>query len=330
MISEQITLWSQAGSTVIRGNLIVVPVGDSLIYLQPVYLQSTGSAFPEFQRIVVASPREVVWGETLGDAPAPSAGRGGRVAYQRHRTRIARPDSADPGRDEPPSGSPGPAATPPSGDVEALIEYANLHFELAQAALRDGRLRPLRRGDRARRHGARSQLRPRRPGPRQPCAHDAGGGACGVAPRGPRPAGGVDRRARVVPGPRRDPARSSLPIVVTPSRRRDRERPGADHHDLRARRLSLGRRDGGTAIFVAFFGWLVDRRAGRRGHRGGLIEVVAAMTRRRPRPRPAPRPARRRRGRVWRIVLLRLVAFVPLALALALGSPGSCRSPTAS
>ena len=54
-ISAQITLWNQSGSTVIRGNLIVVPVGDSLIYLQPVYLQSTSSKFPAFERIVVAS-----------------------------------------------------------------------------------------------------------------------------------------------------------------------------------------------------------------------------------------------------------------------------------
>ena len=45
-ISAQITLWNQSGSTVIRGNLLVVPVGDSMVYLQPVYLQSTGSAFP--------------------------------------------------------------------------------------------------------------------------------------------------------------------------------------------------------------------------------------------------------------------------------------------
>jgi len=54
-ISAQVSLWNQSGSKVIRGNLIVVPVGDSLIYLQPVYLQSTSSKFPEFQRIVVAS-----------------------------------------------------------------------------------------------------------------------------------------------------------------------------------------------------------------------------------------------------------------------------------
>ena len=68
LISQQFTLWSQGGSTVIQGNLIVVPVGDSLIYLQPVYLQSQQSAFPEFQRIIVASPRQVVWATTLGEA----------------------------------------------------------------------------------------------------------------------------------------------------------------------------------------------------------------------------------------------------------------------
>jgi uncharacterized membrane protein (UPF0182 family) len=132
LISQQITLWSAAGSSVIRGNLIVVPVGDSLIYLQPVYLQSTGSAFPEFRRIVVASPREVVWAETLGEAL---------------RLLLAAESGAAPGptpTPEPgPSGTPAPSATPgPEGplpnDVAGLIAYANTHFERAQAALRAG------------------------------------------------------------------------------------------------------------------------------------------------------------------------------------------------
>ncbi len=68
IISAQVSLWNQSGSKVIRGNLIVLPLDDALIYLQPVYLQSTGSAFPAFTRIVVASPRQVVWASTLGDA----------------------------------------------------------------------------------------------------------------------------------------------------------------------------------------------------------------------------------------------------------------------
>ena len=134
-ISAQITLWNQSGSSVIRGNLIVVPIGDALIYLQPVYLQSTSSKFPEFQRIVVASPTAVVWSRTLGDAlkqllATNSGGPGATPAPG---------PTPSPGTN--PTPGPTPAATAPGGlpsDVPGLIEYANTHFELAQQALRDG------------------------------------------------------------------------------------------------------------------------------------------------------------------------------------------------
>jgi hypothetical protein len=133
IISAQITLWNQSGSTVKRGNLIVVPVGNSLIYLQPVYLQSTSSAFPEFQKIVVATPNSVVWANTLDAALKQLLGGGGTVT-----------PTPSPG----PSASPGASATPapsastgPGGlptDVNGLVAYANAHFELAQAALHAG------------------------------------------------------------------------------------------------------------------------------------------------------------------------------------------------
>ena len=137
IISSQFTLWSQAGSSVIRGNLIVVPVGDSLLYLQPVYLQSTSAAFPEFQKIIVASPTAIVWGDSLrealeallerqgqGPGPSPTPGPG---------------PTPTPG----PSGTPGPSVSPGPGDelpsdVDGLIQYANDHFEAAQAAQRTG------------------------------------------------------------------------------------------------------------------------------------------------------------------------------------------------
>ncbi|HSL33832.1 MAG TPA: UPF0182 family protein [Candidatus Limnocylindrales bacterium] len=133
-ISAQFTLWKNSGSEVIRGNLIVVPVGESLVYLQPIYLRSTSAKFPAFQRIIVASPTTVVWGTTLRDAlgqlledqpggPGPSP------------TPTPTPGpTATPG----PTTTPGPGPTPPADDVAALVEYANLHFELAQEALRDG------------------------------------------------------------------------------------------------------------------------------------------------------------------------------------------------
>ena len=103
IISQQISLWNQSGSAVIRGNLIVVPIGDSIIYFQPVYLKSTSLAFPQFQRIVVASTRNVVWAPTLGgavDLLLAAEARGGR------RRRRRPPPSPSPGA------SPTPAPTP--------------------------------------------------------------------------------------------------------------------------------------------------------------------------------------------------------------------------
>ena len=54
VISAQLTLWDQAGSDVIRGNLLVIPVEDSLIYVEPLYLQAEQSAIPELTRVIVA------------------------------------------------------------------------------------------------------------------------------------------------------------------------------------------------------------------------------------------------------------------------------------
>ena len=109
IISAQVSLWNQSGSKVIRGNLIVVPLDDSLIYLQPVYLQSTGSAFPEFKRIVVASPRQVVWADTLGDAlRLLLAAEAGGAARARRRPRRPGP-SPGPGASPTPTPGPGTA-----------------------------------------------------------------------------------------------------------------------------------------------------------------------------------------------------------------------------
>ena len=135
IISAQFTLWGQSGSKVIRGNLIVVPVGDSLVYLQPVYLQATSAKFPAFQKIIVASPTKVVWGDTLRQALTQLlAAQGGGPGPSPAPTPTPTPGpSATPA----PSGSPGPGPTPPAGDVAALVDYANRHFELAQEALRN-------------------------------------------------------------------------------------------------------------------------------------------------------------------------------------------------
>jgi uncharacterized membrane protein (UPF0182 family) len=90
-IARQISLWDQRGSQVIRGNLLVIPIEESLIYVQPLYLRAEGGRIPELKRVVVAHQNRVVMEETLeaglarlfggaveparGGGPAPTAAR---------------------------------------------------------------------------------------------------------------------------------------------------------------------------------------------------------------------------------------------------------------
>ena len=66
VISAQLSLWNQQGSNVIRGNLLVIPVAGSLLYVEPLYLQSSSGRIPELQRVIVATVDEVVMAENLG------------------------------------------------------------------------------------------------------------------------------------------------------------------------------------------------------------------------------------------------------------------------
>lgn len=69
VISSQLTLWSQVGSTVLRGNTLVVPIEDSLLYVEPIYLKSdTESNFPEMKMVVVSFGERIVMEPTLNQA----------------------------------------------------------------------------------------------------------------------------------------------------------------------------------------------------------------------------------------------------------------------
>ena len=67
-ISKDLTLWNQQGSRVIRGNLLTIPIANTLLYIEPIYLQSTNSPFPELRRVIVADNTNLVMGENLKDA----------------------------------------------------------------------------------------------------------------------------------------------------------------------------------------------------------------------------------------------------------------------
>jgi hypothetical protein len=67
-ISQQLTLWSQAGSKVIRGDLLVIPIEQSLLYVEPLYLRAEQGELPELKRVIVAYDKAIVMEETLEQA----------------------------------------------------------------------------------------------------------------------------------------------------------------------------------------------------------------------------------------------------------------------
>ena len=73
-ISEQFTLWNQSGSQVLRGNLLVIPIGEALLYAEPIYLQAESLAFPELKRVILATNDRVVMEPTLDEAVASLLG----------------------------------------------------------------------------------------------------------------------------------------------------------------------------------------------------------------------------------------------------------------
>ncbi|MGH2364005.1 MAG: UPF0182 family protein, partial [Chloroflexota bacterium] len=146
-ISQQLSLWNQQGSHVLHGNLLVIPVGRSFLYVEPLYLQSqSGSALPELKRVIVADGNNIAMATTLqaalndifsGAAAAPppplvvnaNAGKASPSASASPSpTASAKPRSSS-------AASPLPNVPP---QVAALSKDANDHYTKAQDALKSG------------------------------------------------------------------------------------------------------------------------------------------------------------------------------------------------
>jgi uncharacterized membrane protein (UPF0182 family) len=93
-IARQVALWDQGGSQVIRGNLLVIPIEESLIYVMPLYLRAQGGRIPELKRVVVAYQNRVVMQETLDAGLAQLFGGGAGAA--REPARVAATPGAAP------------------------------------------------------------------------------------------------------------------------------------------------------------------------------------------------------------------------------------------
>ncbi len=125
-ISQQFSLWDQAGSRVIRGNLLVIPLGDSFLYVEPIYLQSQTSALPELRRVIVASGEQVLMRPTLAEALAALVADAPAVA------------ELDLSGSDAVFTTPGAETPAGTATVAELIATANAHYQAAQAALQAG------------------------------------------------------------------------------------------------------------------------------------------------------------------------------------------------
>ncbi|MGB3716996.1 MAG: UPF0182 family protein [Candidatus Promineifilaceae bacterium] len=141
-ISAQMSLWNQRGSKVIRGNLLVIPMNSSFLYVEPLYLLSEASELPELQRVIVASGDRVAMRETLSEALIALIEAGPSV--------VDSADTEEQGSTEVEAEAPTPASEDSAaetrvpqtgvidGSIESLVQEANDHFEAAEAAQRAG------------------------------------------------------------------------------------------------------------------------------------------------------------------------------------------------
>ncbi len=94
-ISQQLSLWNQRGSSVIRGNLLVIPINDGLLYVAPIYLQAEQSRMPELRRVIVAHGEMVVMEPTLDIALQRIFGEGtGIIPHQVQQPETGAPDAS--------------------------------------------------------------------------------------------------------------------------------------------------------------------------------------------------------------------------------------------
>lgn len=137
VIARQFTLWEGAGSDVQRGNLFVIPIGESLIYVQPIYLQAAEAAraLPELRRVIV------VVGDSIGFEPTLEASL--TAAITGAEPVVVEDD------EEPPPPEERVEPTEPTGNVAQLLQQAIEHFVAADQALRDGDLATYQRENEA-------------------------------------------------------------------------------------------------------------------------------------------------------------------------------------
>ncbi|HZS06391.1 MAG TPA: UPF0182 family protein [Blastocatellia bacterium] len=128
-ISRQLTLWDQRGSQVIFGPLMVIPIKESLIYVQPLYLQAENGKIPELREVIVVAENRTAMEPTLDASLAKIFGASATPAASAGATTLAQAQ---------PATAPNQTATQPAAPAQSLSAQAKQHYDLAIKAQREG------------------------------------------------------------------------------------------------------------------------------------------------------------------------------------------------
>jgi uncharacterized membrane protein (UPF0182 family) len=120
-ISKDLTLWNQQGSHVLRGQILVLPVGNTFLYVDPIYIQATEGSMPQLKKIVLAVGNRLIYTDTYDDALAQLSS-GARAAVQ---AAAAAPPAAMPAV----AGQPAAAGTDPR--LQRIRDHLRKYREFA-------------------------------------------------------------------------------------------------------------------------------------------------------------------------------------------------------
>jgi uncharacterized membrane protein (UPF0182 family) len=138
-LSGQFSLWNQQGSRVVRGHLLVIPIGRSLLYVEPIYLRAESSPMPELRLVVLATQERLAYGASFEEALKSLFGEVAPAAADQK----AEQKGEQKGEQPKPKPGASPQASPtPSGpaNVQQLIVRAIQEFEEYQRLTAEGKL----------------------------------------------------------------------------------------------------------------------------------------------------------------------------------------------
>lgn len=137
-VSSQVNIWERGRSEVLNGNLLTLPVGGGLLYVQPVYVQSSGGTqLPQLRRVLVAFGDRIAFEETLSEALDVLFG--GDSGADTGDADVKPTDPASPPAAEEPGEEPtDPGATPPLSDYQSALQEAQDAMMARDEAMRAG------------------------------------------------------------------------------------------------------------------------------------------------------------------------------------------------